>query len=268
MSEAKVKQLGQYPTPAWVAAALVREHFHDLGKNDVVCDPSAGPGRFLQAIPDDVYAFGVELDPELALTAQELTGRAVIASDFLTADLPERPTAFIGNPPFQMALVDRFLDKAHSLLPEEGRVGFILPAYSMQTAARVVRYTEQWSLEQTMLPRNVYPGLSKPLIFALFRKDQRRLTTGFSLYHEAAYVLSLPAEQKEALDQGPSTWTQLVINTIKGLGGRAHLQEIYEAIADQRPSKNPAWREQIRKICQKKAERVDRGVYQIDMFAL
>lgn len=81
------KRLGQYPTPAWVAAALVREHFSDLGKDDVVCDPSAGPGRFLQAIPDDVYALGVELDPELAEQARELTGRTIITGDFRDAKI-------------------------------------------------------------------------------------------------------------------------------------------------------------------------------------
>lgn len=166
-----------------------------------------------------------------------------------------------------MSLVDQFLGKAHDLLPTDGRVRFVLPAYAFQTAARVVRYTEDWSLEQTMIPRNIYTGLSKPLIFALFRKDSRRLTVGFSLYHEAAYVLSLSAEQREALDQGPSSWSDLVTGAIRKLGGKAHLSEIYEALADQRPSKNPAWREQIRKICQKKAVRVERGVYQIDMFA-
>lgn len=259
--------LGQYPTPAWVAAALVREHFSDLGHGDVACDPFAGPGRFIQAIPDDVMAIGVEIDPTVAEQARTLTGRTIITGDFMSVDLPARPTAFIGNPPFRMTLVDRFLGKAHDMLPEEGRVGFILPAYALQTAARVVRYTEDWSLQQQMIPRNVYPGLSKPLVFALFRKDKRRLTLGFSLYHEAAYVLSLPAEARDALNDGPATWASLVLGTIRKLGGIAHLTELYEALVDQRPSRNPHWREQIRKICQQKAIRVDRGTYQVDMFA-
>lgn len=265
--EYKTRALGQYPTPAWVAAALVREHFSDLGQGDVMCDPFAGPGRFLQAVPDDVVAIGVEVDPVVAEQARALTGRTIITGDFMSVDLPERPTAFIGNPPFRMTLVDRFLGKAHDMLPEEGRVGFILPAYALQTAARVVRYTEDWSLQQQMIPRNIYPGLSKPLIFALFRKDKRRLTIGFSLYHEAAHVLALPKPDQDALNEGPATWSTLVLGALRRLGGRAHLKELYEALADQRPSHNPHWREQIRKICQQRAERVGPGTYQIDIFA-
>ena len=55
------KALDQYPTPAWVAECLVREHFADLSAVDVVVDPTCGPGRFLQAVPSHVSAFGVEI---------------------------------------------------------------------------------------------------------------------------------------------------------------------------------------------------------------
>jgi len=157
--------LDQYPTPAWVAEALVRQHFSDLGFHDVVCDPTCGPGRFLQAVPEHVGAFGVELDPTLATYAQKLTGRKVITGDIREVDWPEKPTAFVGNPPFQTRLIDEILTRAHDVLPNEGRVGLILPCYALQTAARVVRYNEQWSISQEMIPRNIYPGLSKPLLW-------------------------------------------------------------------------------------------------------
>lgn len=262
MSALKQKLLDQYPTPAWTAEALVRLHFSDLSSSDVVVDPTCGPGRFLQAIPSGVPAYGVELDNDLAEYAEKLTGRKVIKGDIREVCLKDlNPTAFIGNPPFKMKLVDHILERAHELLPEEGRVGLILPAYAMQTASRVVRYSEKWSLEQEMIPRNIYPGLSKPLIFTIFRKDQRKLMLGFSLYHEAAAVLDLPKSIQEQLVEGPITWKELVLEGIKAQGGKALLSELYEYISSRRPTKNPHWKEQIRKICQTHAQRIAPSQY-------
>ncbi|CUJ68650.1 DNA methylase [Achromobacter sp. 2789STDY5608633] len=261
MDSTKREVLGQYPTPAWAAAAIVGKHFSDLGAADVACDPTCGPGRFLQAIPDHVGAFGVEIDPEAAQVARQLTGRTVVVGDIRDAKFPERPTAFIGNPPFQMKLVDVLLDRAFDVLQEEGRVGLILPCYALQTAGRVVRYNERWSLSQEMIPRNIYPGLSKPLLFAMFRKEVRRLMVGFSLYHEAAFVLALPVEAQEAMNQGPKTWAGVVLEGFDHHGGEASLTELYAYVAERRPSKNPHWREQVRKICQHHSQRVGRGRY-------
>jgi site-specific DNA-methyltransferase (adenine-specific) len=253
--------LDQYPTPAWVAQALVNDHFSDLTAQDVVCDPTCGPGRFLQAVPEHVGAFGVEIDPRLAQQAHALTGRPVVTGDIRTADLPLQPTAFLGNPPFQMKLVDLILERAHTVLPNEGRVGLILPCYAMQTASRVVRYNEQWSISQEMIPRNIYPGLSKPLLFALFRKDARRIMVGFSLYHEAAHVLSLTKELQDALTQGPATWGQIVTEAIEAMGGEAKLRDIYEYVSTRRPSATPHWKEQVRKVCAQRTVRRAPAVY-------
>lgn len=264
MSNSRQIELGQYPTPAWVAQALVRQHFDDLDEGDVVCDPTCGPGRFLQAVPAHVRAIGVELDADLAHRAQQLTGRQVIVGDFREVNLPERPTAFIGNPPFQLKLIDEILCRAHDLLPDEGRVGLILPWYALQTAGRVVRYNEHWSISQEMIPRNIYPGLSKPLLFALFRKDARRVMVGFSLYHEAAHVLGLPKALQEALTHGPATWGELVLDSIRHLGGEAALRDIYEYVASRRPSANPHWKEQVRKVCQTRAKRTAVGRYAVN----
>lgn len=254
-------QLDQYPTPAWVAQALINQHFSDLTDSDVVCDPTCGPGRFLQAVPAGVPAFGIEIDKGLARHARELTGRPVVHGDIRTAAFPDKPTAFVGNPPFQMKLVDLILERAHDVPPNEGRVGLILPCYAMQTAARVVRYNEQWSISQEMIPRNIYPGLSKPLLFALFRKDQRRTLVGFSLYHEAAHVLGLPKDVQQALTEGPATWRTLVEEGIAAHGGKAALSQIYEYVSSRRPSQNPHWKEQVRKVCQQRTRRVAPGQY-------
>jgi len=257
------KLLGQFPTPVWVADALYRLHFSDLKKGDVLLEPGCGKGHFLQVVPPEVEAIGIEVDPDLAAAARSRTGRRVIEGDFTKVSLDFQPTVVLGNPPFQMHLVDRLLDRCRLLLPQGGRAGLILPAYAFQTASAVVRYNEHWSIAQEFIPRNIYPGLSKPLVFALFTKDAARCMVGFSLYHEAVAVSALPAELREHLQEGVPSWIDLVSSTILELGGEAELQELYTAIVDRRPTTNPAWREQIRKICQKRMVRTGRGKYSL-----
>lgn len=258
---AKVRQLDQYFTPAWVAEALVRRHFSHLSSNDFVVEPMCGPGRFLEAIPAHVPAMGIEIDPVEAERARKNTGRLIITSDIRDAVLPERPTLFLGNPPFKTGLFDTFLDKAINWLAAEGQIGMILPTYFFQTASRVARYNEQWSLYQEMIPRNIYPGLEKPLCFAIFTKDERRLLVGFSLFHEQAFVGKLPEDVQEALINGRSSWAELVLEALDSYGGEADLPAIYEYVADRRPTGNPNWKEQVRKICQIRTQRTGRGRY-------
>lgn len=255
------RHLDQYFTAAWVAEALVRKHFSDLTSHDLVCEPMCGPGRFLEPIPSYVPAFGIEIDPEQAQIARERTGRHIITGDIRDVELPGQPTLFLGNPPFKTALFDQFLDKANRAMADHGRIGMILPTYFFQTASRVSRYNEQWSLYQEMIPRNIYPGLQKPLCFAIFTKDQQRLLVGFSLFHEQAFIDQLPEDVQDALVSGPSTWPQLVFQAIDQLGGEAELREIYDYVSDRRPTGNPNWREQVRKICQTRTQRVGRGRY-------
>lgn len=254
--------LGQFPTPAWAAEALVRQHLPGLDADDFVLEPTCGPGRFLAAaLPRHVDALGVEIDPVLAEQARTLTGRPVITADFLTVDIPTRPTVALGNPPFETRLIEQILDKLHAVLVTNGRVCFVLPAFFFQTARRVVRYSEQWSIRQEILPRNLYPGLKHPLVFAEFTKDQRKLLVGFTLFRELAFLQELPKPIREALDTGPVTWPTVVREAIGEHGGEASLAQIYDYVADRRPTRNPAWREQVRKICQLHATRVGRGRY-------
>lgn len=255
------RALRQYPTPAWAAAALVREHLGDLGAADFVLEPTCGPGRFLAAVPKDVPAIGVEIDPVLAECARRLTGRHVITGNFLDVTVPTRPTVVLGNPPFETKLIERILDKAHELLVSDGRVMFVLPAYFFQTARRVVRYSERWSMSQQIVPRNLYHGLKHPLVFATFAKDQRRIMIGFSLFQELAFLQNLPRSVQEDLAAGPCTWPSVVRNAIAEYGGEASLAQIYEFVADRRPTRNPAWREQVRKVCSTHTRRVGRGRY-------
>jgi hypothetical protein len=257
----KIVTLSQYPAPAWAAAAIVRKKHGNLTARDYVVEPTCGRGRFLQAIPSYVPALGIEIDPVEAQQARDLTGRRVITGDIFEVVFEERPTVVLGNPPFETKFVERLLDRMHEVLIDNGVVGLILPAYLMQTAGRVCRYNEQWSLEQEMLPRNLYPGLQYPLSYVTFTKDQRRLMIGFSLYQELAYLQAQPKAVQEAMIQGPATWRSLVHDALDLFGGEASLAEIYEYVADRRPTENPFWREQVRKVCQKSARNVGRGRY-------
>lgn len=244
-----VRKLGQYPTPVWVAEALIERHFSKLDARDFVIEPSCGPGAFLSAIPAEVQAVGIEIDATVADIARNASGRQVITGDFRTVPFSFQPTAIIGNPPFDLRVIDGFLNRAHDLLPEGGRVGFILPAYAFQTAARVSGYADKWSLLQEMIPRNIYPGLSLPLVFAIFSKDQKRTLVGFALYHEAADVHRLGKPFRDVLTAGSGPiWVRVVETALSLLGGEGSLSDIYALVEDHRPTKTHFWREQIRKV--------------------
>lgn len=257
----KAREFHQYFTPAWVAEALVRKYFSDLNSNDLVIDPMCGIGRFLEAIPAHVPAMGIEIDPDIANQARLNTGRKIITGDICDVEITERPTLLIGNPPFKTSIFDIFLQKAERWLVDEGKVAMILPCYFMQTASRVSRYNETWSLEQSFLPRNIYYGLEKPLSFVIFTKDYKRILVNFALYHEQAFLDQLPKEIQEAMVKGKATWVSVVKDAIDEIGDNAHLQEIYDYVSDRRPTENAKWREQVRKICQHHMVRTGRGRY-------
>lgn len=245
----RTRQLGQYPTSVWVAEALIERHFARLCKHDIVLEPACGPGAFLGAVPEYVPAIGVEIDPQVADIARASTGRSVITGDFRTVALDFTPSVILGNPPFDLKVVDGFLSRAWQLLPEGGRVGFILPAYAFQTAARVASYADQWSIEQEFIPRNVFEGLSLPIVFAQFVKDFKRTLVGFALYREAADVQRLPSPYRAALSAGHGpVWVRVIEEALARLGGVADLREIYGEVEGYRPTRTKFWREQIRKV--------------------
>ena len=249
--DSRQRELGQYMTPFWAAEALVERYFADLDAGDAVLEPTCGTGAFLAAIPAQVRAMGVEIDPRLADAARRSTGRRVITGDFTEIRLDMRPTAIVGNPPFDLASVSRILERSHQLLPNDGRVGFILPAYALQTPSRVMELSESWSIETTMLPRTLFKGLQCPLTFVLLRKDRRRLLLGMALYPEQDAISKMPKPVQEALHQSPQTWRTVVEEVLDRSGGRAPLQAIYAAIEPRRPTPNPAWREKVRQTLQR-----------------
>ena len=261
-STADVARLGQYLTPNWAAECLVEEFFRDLTSNDHVLEPTCGAGAFLAAIPPHVPALGVEIDPVLAREAVRNTGREVIVGDIRTCELPIAPTAIVGNPPFAKDLILQLLERSHTWLPDEGRVGLILPAFVLATPATTVDLSRRWDISQSMLPRNLWPRLQHPLCFALFRKGARRGLVGFSLMHQRLAVQRLPRRYQELLAEGEgSTWVAITRAALEVLGGRATLADIYDEIQGHRPTENAFWKAKIRQTLQRIAVRVGAGTW-------
>lgn len=258
----------QHFTPAWAAEMLVHRYFPTLSAHDVVWEPTCGDGRFLLAVPQSVPAFGTELDPQQAEAARQNTGRKVIVGDCLTVGLPRRPTAVIGNPPFRAELVQALLDRCHYELADGERVGLLLPVYLFQTAGTVMRYHHRWSISQELLPRNLFDGLTKPLLLATFTKEQHRSLHGFFLYAETDAVLSGVGPHIRAYLIGNLStahcWRDAVRTALEACGGRASLSQLYACFeAGGRPTDNQFWREKIRQVAGKHFTRTAPGEYAI-----
>lgn len=255
--------IGQYMTPFWAAEALVDAHFAHLTSRDLVLEPTCGTGAFLRALPAHVPAVGVELDPALAARAARETGREVIVGDIRTVPLKLKPTAILGNPPFKASLIHALLERCHELLPVDGAVGFILPAYFMQSAAAVMRLNRRWGIDVQLLARTLYPRLSKPLIWAMFRRGHG-VMVGLALYAEAEDLKTMRPEFTALLrDCAGRGWREVVVRAVVELGGEAGLDAIYERVAPRRPSGNPWWREKVRQQCQAALERTAKGRYRV-----
>lgn len=245
--------MGQFFTPAWAAEILFDAHFGHLTDLDLVWEPTCGTGTCLAAIPGHIPAIGTEIDPVLGAMAQQAAARDVIIGDCLTVKLPADPSAVFGNPPFTLALFLKLMDRCALMLKMGQKAGFILPAYFMQTSATVIRdMATKWSIYQEILPRDLFPGLSKPLIFASFIRDNFPKLIGFRLFDEVCVIREMNADAQESLAtkfHGPrSVWRAVIVDALTKAGGRAPLQMIYKEIEGRRPTVNPFWKEQIRKV--------------------
>lgn len=253
-------------TPEWASHLIVDTYFPDLGPRDLVVEPSCGRGAFLKAVPEGVRAIGVELDPRLAEEARENTGRTIITGDFRLVDLPEEPTVIVGNPPYKIDVIADFLERARTLLPDEGRCGFLLPAYAMQNHRRVIGWAKSWSMRQDLVPRRLFPYLRLPLLFVMFKKERVKTLVGFTLYQEAVDFHRLPMRSKLILIDGRprrSVWRAVIDEALKELGGQGTLEEIYGFIEPRRPTENTFWKEKVRQVLQVHFEPVDRGVWRL-----
>lgn len=260
---AKEIALGQWFTPEWAALALVEEFFPGLGSTDLVIEPSCGRGAFLKAIPPHVPALGVEIDAALAREARANSGRPVHVGDFRTIALPPA-TAVIGNPPFNLKLIEQFLRRAYSLLVDEGRCGLLLPSYAVQTPSRVLGWARDWSLQNAMIPRTLFPRMIRPLVFVQFTKGKSRFMCGFSLYRQAQEVSTLAQPARLLLMHGApriDCWRAVVQWALAQLGGQACLGDIYDVVEPKRLNDGRWWREKVRQTLQRHFKSVQRGVW-------
>lgn len=258
--------LSTYQTPSWAAEALVEHYYPGLTAGDQVLEPTCGEGHFLDAIPSHVPAVGVELDPVRAAAARARTGREVITGDVLTMALEATPTLILGNPPFEACFVDALLDRAHAWLPNDGRCGLILPAFVLSTSLRLVRESERWSIAQDMIPRELFPHLRMPVIFARFEKRRRRTLVGFTLFADMMGIRGLTKRARFLLENGRApAWRAVVIDALRECGGEASLEALYRTIEGRRPTENPHWRAKVRQVVHHYAVRTGKGRYALPM---
>ncbi|WP_298705971.1 class I SAM-dependent methyltransferase [uncultured Variovorax sp.] len=258
------QRLHQWFTPAWAAEGIVEQEFGWLQPGHRVADPACGDGAFLCAIPDEVEAIGVEIDPVHAQSARLFTGRPVITGDFLEVPCEQLGPvhAVIGNPPFQSSLVAAFLNKAHQILVDDGVCGLILPAYVFQTSSVVEKLNRQFSIRQQLLPRNLFQGIKLPLVFATFTKERDRRLFGFLLYNEAQEMRAIDrrwAELVTARRDRRGVWFPVVEEILNGLGGDAELEQIYLAVQSARPTGNVHWKAKVRQTLQRHPQRFARA---------
>lgn len=258
-----------YQTPSWACEALVEKYFSDLSTCDTVLEPSCGEGHFLDAIPADVAAVGVEINPALAAIARERTGREVIVADVTQVDLNLnpgwiQPTAVIGNPPFKSTIIDALLERVWEWLPYEGRCGLILPAFVMGKGPRVSELAKRWAIAGEALPRDLFPGPRMPIQFVRFEKRRDRFLIGYALFDEANALRGLPKRIRHLLIHGRSpAWKAVVLGALRECGGQASLEDVYRVVAGRRPSPNQHWKPKVRQVLHHYAERTGPATYRI-----
>jgi site-specific DNA-methyltransferase (adenine-specific) len=252
------------PTPAWLAYAYVERKLSRATSDDIICEPCCGDGAILREIPPHLRAFGIELDPTLAAEARATSGREVLVGDVLAIEIPHLITKVIGNPPFSVPWLNAFLDRFHGIMPEGGEIHLLLPAFAMQTSARVARYHRRYSIETEMIPRDVFPGFDKPLSLVSFTKEQHRKLIGLAFYDETAEWRAMPEEFRRILHRSKTNvWVAAILRALQKLGGRGTVDQIARVISGFRPTQTQHWREAIRKHLRLYFESVERAVYQI-----
>lgn len=247
------QELGQFFTPGWAAEALMEEFLAGASGNEVFCEPSCGNGAFLNAIPPGFEAFGVEIDPTIAAEAATNTGRQIIVGDFRTVPLPKSPSAIVGNPPFNSATIDGFISRSAIILPDGGRIGFIVPAHLFSFATTVEKWRQTWSMAQSAIPRDLFPRIRYPLAFLTMTKDRRRQLFGFALFDTCNDLKHVGRAYLKVL-KGPgrkgSVWRQLCDDALAACGGEATSQLLYELIIPGAPRSNTRPKDKIRQILQ------------------
>jgi predicted RNA methylase len=270
-----LKALEQYQTPLWAAEALTEIFLEELSrrgkKHGRILEPSCGLGAFLRVLPEDCNAYGIEIDPELAWQARWNTGREILLSDFRSCPTPleasHRPDHLLGNPPFSITIVRSFLARALEILPAGGTCGFLLPAHTFQRAQTLVDMEKSWGITPWLIPRNIFPRISVPLIFALFEEGGE--SRSLALHKACTRVHAMPrwlrkdienpAPPEEAETRPKGAWHRVVRRALESLGGQAELPALYRQIEPIRPTDNRHWKEKVRQILQQNFEPLGNG---------
>jgi site-specific DNA-methyltransferase (adenine-specific) len=254
--------LDQHDTPQWAAELIVAQKMGHLKPGDLVLEPGCGEGRFLTALPPGVRGLGIELDPRRAAIARAVSGHDVIVGDLRHVTLPKHIDAAVGNIPWDTEILDILLARIRWILPEGGKAGFVLPAWSFQNEKRVLRYNEHWSIECEAMPRRLFEGLRHPVIFATFSKNRERKLIGFFLYGDLAAVQALPEKYRKLMNEtSRSVWYAVIAAALEELGGSGSLNQIYRIVEGHRPTPTQFWRDQIRKVLQMRCKRIGPGTY-------
>jgi len=239
--------LSQYFTPRWAADLLVADALRGMGDVSVL-EPACGDGAMLGAVPARNPALGVEIDPRMAAVARVSTGREVLCADLRTVDLTGRAfQVVVGNPPFEAEVIDELVARAYDMLPEDGVVGLVLPAHIPASSARIERWSSRFAIETRLLPRNLFPRLTLPLVWTRMVKTQRRTLVGLFLFDEQSDVSAMPDVVRRQLQAG-GTWRDVIADALGSLGGEATLREIYAAVEPRRRSASPHWRDKTRQV--------------------
>lgn len=257
--------LNQYFTPRWVADLIVRQYFPDIDTpGTTVLDPSAGDGSWLRAIPAHINAIGIEIDPTVAAIAAHDTGRRIIIGDFTTVDIDIEPTHILGNPPYTSTTIAAFIQRTNALLPHGGKAGFILPAYVFSFARTTLALLRNFDVRVDILPRDIFPRISQPLIFARLTKNHEQRLIGFMLFEEAAAVHQMRSTYRRIIERGRKPiWRDLIETALHAYGGQATLNQIYALIEGFRPTSNRWWKDAIRREAATHCIRLDRGVFKL-----
>lgn len=259
-----VAEHGQYSTPPWAIEAVLRWRFPRPTRSDFWVEPACGEGAWLNALPRDTPAIGVEIDPALAEVARATTGRTIITGDFRNVDLDGIEASHcVGNPPFGNRIIRQFIARAFGILRDGGMIGFLMPAHTLGSARYVLELHRRFSIEQTMVPRYIYPRLSLPLTFVVLTKERTRTLVGFALYRELASVAEMPADYRAIVNDPTrrAPWRDVVADALTRLGGRASLEQLYAAIEPRRPAATRTWQDTVRRVCGESFVRVSEGEF-------
>lgn len=138
-------------------------------------------------------------------------------------------------------------------MDDGGQVGLILPAHRLSHARPMQDIMEQWSVSQDLLPKTLFPGVTWPVVFAMFVKEQVRRFRGFFLFDECTAVGRAPENVRMVLVKGArrkGVWRAVIEEAIKSLGGKASLDQIYSYIQGRKPKPIPTWQATIRRELQ------------------